>query len=406
MIPRTVRQDIEQALEVRTAVLLAGLPRVGRSTLANTWIEETEGLGIAFDADSYREDIALTTTFLEMIAGHLVVIENIVERSIDPVARLVRAAASGTDRTRFLLIVQGQAFSPKLATALAGMVRCIEVSPIQPDEAFRDVERLKAPSAGPIVAELKSAPMEFKEWNQDLHWLRGGFPQSLEAGDDDSSFQWRKDYKDALLNGDFGDWSLGPADRVLEVLSRVVDAQGQIFDEDKCRSELSLDKSSLRNTLNMLERMGLIRSLPNTNRGGNPVLYIRDSGLFHAMRGVRTREQLRADDLHGHSWESFAAEALILATGNRAKASFYRDKDGNEIDLILDFTPAHAAVCAIEFKVSDQSDPQAGFWLACQKIQPTQMFVVHSFGSTRMGRKGVEAISLLGAIARVKSIFS
>ena len=406
MIERFIRQEIEKALEVQTAVVLSGLPRVGRTTLANSWIVEAGNFAISFDANRYLSDFADTRSFLEMVAGHLVVIENIAEQTIDSVARLVRGAADGKDGTRFLLMLQRQALFPKLATSLAGLVRGFELCPVQPDEAFCHAELLKSPPVGLIVGDLTAAPADYREWNQDVHWLRGGLPQSLEAVDDDSSFQWRRDYNNALLSGDFGDWSLGPADRVLDVLGRIVAAHGQIFDEDKCRSELGLDRKSLRGSLNMLVGMGLVRMLPNVNRGGNAVFYVRDSGLFHAMSGVRTREQLRGDKLHGHSWESFATEALILASGDRAKSYFYRDKEDDEIDLVLDFNPAFAALFAFEFKVSDDVDPEAGFWRACQRLQPTHRLVVHSHGSFRRCAENVEAISLLTAIERVRSIFS
>lgn len=407
MIARSIRDEVEQALQDRAAVLLIGLPRVGRSALASTWVEDAESLAIVFDAArlSDRNDMAQTDPFLDMVAGYLVIIENIDEQSIDSVAELVRRAAESPGQTRFLLLVRRQPLAPKLATQLAGLVRSIELTPIQPDEAFRDAELLAPPPAGPIVAGLLAGPVDFREWDQDAHWLRGGLPDSLRAATDETSFLWRADYKAALLSGDFGDWGIGPADRVLDVLDRIVAAHGQIFNEATCQSELGLDRTSLRRSIDMLVRMGLVRSLPNLKRG-HPVLYVRDSGLFHAMRGVRTRQELRTDQLHGHSWESFAAEALIVASGNRAQANFYRDKDDNEIDLVLDFGAAYAAICAIEFKVSHESDVEPGFWRACEDVRPTHKFVVHSRGSSRKCAGDIEALPLLAAIEKVQSIFS
>jgi len=133
-------------------------------------------------------------------------------------------------------------------------------------------------------------------------------------------------------------------------------------------------------------------------------MYIRDSGLFHAMQGVQRRDQLRTDKLHGHSWEGFASEALIVASGGIAAPNFYRDGDGNEIDLVLSFRPAYEAVFAIEFKVNPQRNPEPGFGKACTEVRPTRKLVVHSGTASRNCGDEVDAVPLLRAIEMVQAV--
>jgi len=134
------------------------------------------------------------------------------ERVFDAVVRLVRAVAPAHPQTRFLLLTQQPGLVQRLAQALIGFVRSIELAPIQPDEAFAN-SGPEHRAAGPLdTAEMTSVLTT--RWSQDVHWLRGGLPESLHAVDDEASFRWRADYTNALLNGDFRDWGIEAGDRL------------------------------------------------------------------------------------------------------------------------------------------------------------------------------------------------
>ena len=121
------------------------------------------------------------------------------------------------------------------------------------------------------------------------------------------------------------------------------------------------------------------------------------------MRRIRTRGHLRADNkLYGHSWACFAAEALISAFGDEASATFYRDKENNEIDLVLDFRPVLDLVYAIEFKVAERTSVRPGFWRACSNVRPTHKLLVHS-GSRSSHSRVIPVVSLLAAIKMVRA---
>jgi predicted AAA+ superfamily ATPase len=406
MIARAVQADIEDALKSRVAVLLDGLPRVGRSSLAAIWTEGADTYAVTFDADNGgdRQCLGIPSDFIDLVDGHLVIIENIDEHSLGAIANIVRLAGDARGSTRFVLVARLPSIGRQLAQRLAGHIRVFEIPPLQPDEAFRNLEMNAAPEEINLNIQVEASPIAEQVWDLETHWLRGGFPESLDAADDAASFQWRADYLAALLNGDFSDWDIVAGDRTLDVVRRIADAHSQIFDEDKCRNELGLDRNSVRRSLDMLVRIGLIRRLPNWVKG-HPVLYIRDAGLFHALQGLQNLEQLRADQALGHSWEAFSAEALVIGSAGRAEAYYYRDKDQNEVDLILDFRPAYDAVCAIEFKVDSKEKVEAGFWRACEAIKATHRFVVHTGSEIEDKGNGLLSMPLMSAIERVRAVF-
>lgn len=100
----------------------------------------------------------------------------------------------------------------------------------------------------------------------------------------------------------------------------------------------------LNSVLYVLDSLGLTRSLENfparssSSIGKMPKIYIRDSGLLHALLGIETVEQLRQHPNVGDCWEGYAIGELIGAAGPGASSQFFRSDEGDEIDLILTFT--------------------------------------------------------------------
>jgi uncharacterized protein len=187
VVTRGIRRAVEQGLQERIAVLLSGLPRVGRTSLAQALLQDAESLVITLDAadPDHRSNIAEVGPILEQATGELVVIDNIDERAAEAVVRLVRSVSPKPPQPRFLLLPPQSALVHKLAQELAGFVRRVELTPIQPDEGFAEAEP-EVSAEGPLqdATALPVAPALFSKWNQETHWLRGGLPDSLLATDD------------------------------------------------------------------------------------------------------------------------------------------------------------------------------------------------------------------------------
>jgi len=126
----------------------------------------------------------------------------------------------------------------------------------------------------------------------------------------------------------------------------------------------------------------LVRRLqPFHNNAGkrlvkSPKVYVRDSGLVHALLGLRTFNDLAGHPVSGSSWEGFAIDNLLAAAPERTVASFYRTAAGAEIDLLLEI-PGHG-LWAIEIKRSLSGRPEKGFYIACEDLKPDKRFVVNA----------------------------
>lgn len=123
-----------------------------------------------------------------------------------------------------------------------------------------------------------------------------------------------------------------------------------------------------------------------------PRLYVRDSGLVHALLEIRDRDALLSHPVVGGSWEGFVIENLLTAAADRAQGFFYRTSSGAEIDLLLAWPDQR--LWAVEIKRSLTPKPARGFHFACADVRPARRFVVYP-GTERFPLgEDVEAIPL------------
>jgi predicted AAA+ superfamily ATPase len=126
----------------------------------------------------------------------------------------------------------------------------------------------------------------------------------------------------------------------------------------------------------------------------SPKVYVRDSGVLHALLGLAGKEELLSHAVVGQSWEGFVLENILAVAPERSEASFYRASGGAEIDLVLTL-PAHKP-WAVEIKRSLDPRPAKGFHHACADVEPEARYVVYP-GSERFSvSEDVEAIGLAG----------
>jgi predicted AAA+ superfamily ATPase len=142
----------------------------------------------------------------------------------------------------------------------------------------------------------------------------------------------------------------------------------------------------------------LLRKLPpwHSNLGKrlvkSPKLYVRDSGLLHALLGLSTHDALLAHPVVGHSWECFVIENLLVSAGDKAQGHFYRTSGGAEIDLLL--ARPDGSLWAVEIKRSLSPKVERGFHAACDDLAPARKFVVYPGQERYRIAPDIEAISL------------
>lgn len=378
MIPRHVQPAIERALREQAAVLLLGPPRVGRSTLCDAFAVADPETVRRFDGGRDNDRVQLS----ELVVGglpsaQLIIVDNIDERSLEYVDALL-SANQAKSLCRFLLLPRHQSFVRALKATLAGRVCPLELPPIQPDEAFTAATQSQLP---PLMGQIGEEPSEApaREWDQSVHWLRGGFPESLFAVDDGTSLRWRLSYLDTILTGDHSAWNLNPEDNVPAVFAALSRRHGMPCNIEKAAEEVGIKKAQFVRVVTSLSGMGLVRFLRNWAEDDDApeVVLVRDSGLQLAQRGIGDMPRLRSDDeLCGHSWEGFATEALLQAV-HPSEFGYYRNAAGDEIDLALDIARVGRRF-AIEFKVGEDRDVEPGFWRAANAIRATDHMLVHS----------------------------
>jgi predicted AAA+ superfamily ATPase len=130
----------------------------------------------------------------------------------------------------------------------------------------------------------------------------------------------------------------------------------------------------------------------------SPKVYIRDSGIAHALLGIRDKETLLGHPIVGETWESFVTETLIAVAPEGTEAQFYRTSSGAEIDLVL--TLPGGALWAIEIKRSAAPKIERGFHNACADLKPKQRFIIYPGRERFALDDGTDAIGVV-ALARI-----
>ncbi len=240
----------------------------------------------------------------------------------------------GEKSGQFLLL--GSA-SPELlrqsSESLAGRISYLELTPLGLTEL---------PGAG-VPHTLES------------HWLRGGFPESFLSSTDDAAIQWNEDFLRSCLERDMPQLgvTLAPA-HFRRFLSMLALQQGATLNASRLSNALGIDGKTVKRYLDLLEGLFLMRMLPPWS--GNaakrmvkaPKVYFRDSGMVHALAGIRDIETLLGHPVCGTSWEGYCIEQILNLCGKRYRASYYRTQAGAELDLVLE-SPSGKTI-AVEIK--------------------------------------------------------
>jgi hypothetical protein len=260
--------------------------------------------------------------------------------------------------------------------SLAGRIEYVELNPLDVLEA--------APDAGALR----------------MLWVRGGFPDSFLAESDGDSLALRGSLIRTYLERDVP--QLGPripAQTLERLWTMLAHGQGTLLNASKLASGLSISAPTVASYIDLLVDLLLVRRLrpfhANVKKRlvKSPKIYVRDSGLVHALLGIGDYNALAGHPVVGASWEGFVIESLLAAAPPRTTASFYRTSAGAEIDLLLEL-PGHGDLWAIEIRRGLSSAPGKGFHSARKDLDPKRSFLVYSGEERYPISKDVEAIGV------------
>lgn len=380
MIKRTLGTLLADALSHSPAVALLGPRQVGKTTLALDMCNAKGRQALYLDLESEQDRAKLVQPELYLIdhADKLVILDEVHRApGLFPVLRglIDNSRRAGRRCGQYLLL--GSASLDLLKQAgetLAGRIAYLELSPFQ-------------------VLETPHLP-------DDMLWVRGGFPESLLAIDDTRSLRWRQDFIRTYLERDIPQFGPRIAPETLRRFwGMLAHHQGGLLNTSQLARNLDVDIKTAGGYLDLLVDLLLVRRLPpwHANLGKRliraPKVYVRDSGLVHALLGIADKEALLAHPVVGSSWECFVIENLLAAAqGSDAQAYFYRTSGGAEIDLLLAWPGGK--LCAIEIKRSLTPKVERGFHAACADINPLRKFVVYPGKERYRLAQDIEALSL------------
>lgn len=388
MIHREALSIVTDMLDRHAAVGLLGPRQVGKTTLALAIAKTRSALYLDLEDHEDRARIAEPGLYFSQHVDKLVILDEI-QRAPDLFAvlrgRIDKGRREGRRTGQFLVL--GSA-SPELlrqsAESLAGRIAYFELGPLTPAE----------------VGPTREA--------RDRLWLRGGFPQSFTAPDDAASLDWRKEFIRTYLERDIP--QLGhrvPAETLRRFWTMLAHNQGATLNAARLAASLAISGQSIARYLDLMVDLLLVRRLqPWSSNAGKrlvkaPKVYVRDSGLAHALLGIGTLEELLGHPVAGLTWEGLMIEALIAAAPRGTDAHFYRSSAGAEIDLLL--TLPGNRQWAIEVKRSLSPKVEKGFHLACADIAPHRACVVYPGKERFPLTSDIEALGLDEAIAGLRA---
>ncbi len=359
---------------------MTGPRQVGKTTLALVFAEDSGALYLDLETRADRAKLADPDLFLRSYEDRLVILDEVyrVPDLFSELRGLIdRGRRRGRRTGRFLIL--GSASIDLLRQSresLAGRIEYVELNPLNVLEAVTDESYLNS------------------------LWVRGGFPDSFLAQDDSDSLAFRSDFIRTCLERDVPKFGRRISPETLEHLwTMLAHDQGVLLNASKLASGLSVSAPTVTGYIDLLADLLLVRRLRpfhvNVRKRlvKSPKIYVRDSGIVHALLGITDHNSLAGHPVVGASWEGFVIENLLSVAPAGTKASFYRTVAGAEIDLVLEL-PGIRGPWAIEIKHSLSVALGKGFRNALEDLKPERSFVVTAGSDRYPVARNVEAIGL------------
>ena len=387
MISKNIESLVRECLtSVVPAVVLLGPRQVGKTTLArkiaSSWPSGAVYLDMERPAARRRLDDA--DAYLRAQSGKLVVIDEMQRAPglIEVLRGIIDDRRAAGERFGHFLLLGSAALElmQQSSETLAGRVAYLEMGPVN-------------------VLEANAAQL-----GSDTLWLRGGFPESLLAQSDALSAAWRQDFIRSYLERDVPMFAPRmPAQVLGRLWTMLAHSQGGLLNQARLAASLGVSAPTVMRYIDLMVDLQLVRRLmPWGGRLGRgsvgkrlvktPKVYVRDSGIHHALLDLATLDDVLGHPTAGQSYEGFVIENLMACAAPRFKPYFYRTQDGAEIDLLLE--SGGQPSIAIEVKRSSAPTLDRGFGTACDDLKISQRYVVYPGENAYPVRQGARTIGL------------
>lgn len=373
------KQKLLEYMKVFPAIAILGPRQCGKSTLAKQIGKDIQGfIYLDLENPSDLKRISDTGFFFDVNAEATVCLDE-VQLKPDIFPELRSIIDKNRQNGRILLLgLASRELVNKSSESLAGRIGYIDLTPFTLPEIVDDTSDI-----------------------QLQHWVRGGFPLSFLAENDRLSFVWRQAYIRSYLERDL---ILGNNNIPLLIVNRLFQMlahnHGQLVNSNRLGEALGINYHTVRNYLDFFEKSFLVRTLqpygPNLSKRlvKSPRVFIRDSGLLHALLEIETFNQLLGHPVYGASWEGYVIENIITHLGDW-EPWFYRTATGCELDLVL--TKGLKKV-AFECKATTAPSIARGTYVAMQDTAIDELFVVAPVKEKYQMSKNIIVGNVLDAI--------
>lgn len=386
MIQRHLEAKIRETLKRSPSVALMGPRQVGKTTIALNISETTPSVYLDLESSLDLRKVRDIVSFHKVNQDKLIILDEVqrLPEVFSPLRGIIdKERRRGNKAGQFLFL----------------------------GSASIDLLKQSGESLAGRIAYLELFGVNLLEYTKDTNtlWLRGGFPESLLATSGKNSLQWRRDFIKTYLERDIP--QLGPripAETLERFWTMLAHHQGAVLNAASLARSLDVSGMTIGRYLDLMTDLLLVRRLkPWTYNVGkrlvrSPKIYVRDSGITHALLNIADHNQLLGHPVVGGSWEGFVIENILSAAPAGVHPFYYATPGGAEIDLVLEISGA--AKWAIEIKRSSSPSLSKGFHIACDDIKPQRKYVVYSGTDQFSLGSSVTAISLSGLMEEIMKL--
>ncbi len=385
MIDRELHtRQITGLLKRFPVVAILGARQVGKTTLAASIAPTVSDRIARFDLENPSDLARLADPMLALQEPKgLVVLDEVQRRpELFPVLRVL--ADRKPVRTRFLVL--GSAAPDLLrqsSESLAGRIAYYELP-------------------GLVVREVGLE-------HADRLWVRGGFPKAFLARSDRESMEWRQSFIRTFLERDLPALGVNiAADTMRRFWSMLAHHHAQLWNASEIGRSFGVADTTVRNYLDKLTDALVVRQLTpwHENLGKrqvkSPKIFIRDSGLLHALLNLPTKRDIEGHPKLGASWEGFVIDQLVQQLGVIPDETYHwRTHQGAELDLLV---VRGALRLGFEVKRTVAPTMTPSMRSAMHDLKLKSLTVVHAGDQTFPLSKQVQAVAFRDVLNAIRPL--
>ncbi len=353
-VERDLLKEINNYIDKIPVTAIIGARQVGKSTMVKKLLSEiNKSIVIDLEKSSDKQMLEQPESFFELHKDKTICIDEI--QLMPNIFPEIRSFVDNNPETKFIILGSS---SPDLlrqtSETLAGRIFYYELSPF----LFLEINNL----------------VEFNTYR-----LRGGLPLSILAKNDKFAFKWLQNYIKTFLERDLRNFGFNiPPETLRRLWTMLAHINGQIINYSQLGNSMGLSHTTIKYYIDILQNTFMLRIIQpyyvNIKKRliKSPKVYLRDTGILHALLNIDSYDELYKHPIYGSSWEITVIENIINKYKNW-NYSYYRTAKGVEIDLIL--TKANKVI-AIEIKSSITPRVTNGFWIALKDINATEAYVI------------------------------